>query len=251
MLCTNVKIWDRVPYLQFCVVSSIWLSESTGRFHVRIDGKLGENVCLLSLFSNLRRWSVFPLLSELWCFFACLGCDLWPPKLLGTVTQTLPQSELIHSLLSDYTGHVRQSVLWDAETVLYGFGILGLAIAVPSVSFVLGVSSLFGRFVFLAPPSPPLLCSALLKLKGGSWTRFMLFDVEEATYLVRTMSDLVRRLGLTVSVGIMFAAFLTHAAEQLAIRWYLRGRDGGSQQRWRRVYGLSTNDELNELVRVL
>ncbi|CAM6105868.1 unnamed protein product [Calypogeia fissa] len=80
-------------------------------------------------------------------------------------------------------GHILQSVSWDMGTALYGFGIVGLAIAVPAISFILGVSSLFGR------------------------------------------------LGLTVTVGILFAAFLTYAAEHLAIRWYLRGRDEGSQQR--------------------
>jgi hypothetical protein len=38
-------------------------------------------------------------------------------------------------------------MLWNMETAFYAGGIVALAIAVPSVSFVLGVTALFGRLV--------------------------------------------------------------------------------------------------------
>ncbi|KAG6546612.1 hypothetical protein Mapa_011801 [Marchantia paleacea] len=42
-------------------------------------------------------------------------------------------------------GHSRSTVFWDAQTVIYGLGMAILAMAIPALPFMLGVSALFGR----------------------------------------------------------------------------------------------------------
>ncbi|KAL2611443.1 hypothetical protein R1flu_023135 [Riccia fluitans] len=45
------------------------------------------------------------------------------------------------------------------------------------------------------------------------------------------VSALFARLGLMITMGLVLSAFMTYAAEHLAIKWYLRGRDEWNQSR--------------------
>lgn len=80
-------------------------------------------------------------------------------------------------------GLTRHSSSLDSQTVLYCVGMACLAVFVPCLPFLFGVTALFSR------------------------------------------------LGMVIGGGVLLAIFMTCTSEHLAVRWFLRGRESGSQAR--------------------
>lgn len=83
-------------------------------------------------------------------------------------------------------GGRQDHALWDMETTLYELGMAAIAVVIPSMPYICGVTALLPR------------------------------------------------VGLMVGVGMLLVAYITYAAQHLAIRWYYIGRDD-----WNRSRGIS------------
>ncbi|KAJ8452448.1 hypothetical protein Cgig2_000037 [Carnegiea gigantea] len=127
------------------------------------------------------------------------------------------------SLDDDSTkGHQRQMSSYKAAVLYYALGMALLAVAVPSLPFLLGITALFVRYVI----NWKLFCMITHELVQKRKINYFLVPFKFAHGLASftgVSQHQLSRLGLMVVGGIVLAAFMAHASEHLAIQSFLRG----------------------------
>ncbi|KAK6929774.1 Glycosyl transferase, family 8, partial [Dillenia turbinata] len=143
-------------------------------------------------------------------FFVLFAVYLHLVRRWGKLVGTQIGSSSLRSDSLEYDsgkGHQQNASLCDRATWFYGLGMAFLAVVAPSLPCLFGITALFLRY-------------------------FILFEGSEICTTYQSLG-MLNRLGLMVVGGIILAAFMTYAAEHLAIGAFRRGlEDRGTQ--WNR-----------------